>query len=240
MRSQLHRSRRIVLAALALALMMPPVQPVLYAQVGVPTPVVPTAYGTPSEFVVTVNECSISMDGGSSYPVQLFNTPVSFDVASGATGATIETLVNNATVPAGTYDSMRCTVDATVQFTAEITVVGPVSPIGVLAATPGTYYTGAPTIGGFPSATTTGPATSIMLTDPDGDFQFTQAINLTVAAGLPQTVRVDFTLEQAVQLYEVLSGDGIFVPANGAAPYFILLPNTGNGLTVTITVVGPN
>jgi hypothetical protein len=203
-------------AVMALSLMIAPVQRAAYAQ-GSPDPT--GSLGTPTFFDVTVNTCSLSMDGGSTFPVVLFNTPTSFDVAAGTAGSDIETLVSNAVVPAGTYDVIQCQVASTVQFAGEIVHMGV------------TYYSGGPTVGGFPTATTTPPAAPVVLTDP-ATLTFTQPVSLSVAAGTPRTVRVGITLENAIELYSLLTGPG---PADFT--YWMLLPDAVSGINVDITVV---
>jgi hypothetical protein len=150
-------------------------------------------FGTPTQYVVTVNSCELSADGGLTF-VNLFSVAVPMDIATGAAGAAILNLVNGVILPAGTYDTIRCTVSATIQFTGSVTN-------GAI-----TYYTTTASPTG-PSSTV-GPAQSVSVTGTLTTVTLSLPAPLVVAAGAGRDVRIEFRLENALELAQV--GVGIF------------------------------
>jgi hypothetical protein len=166
-----------------LSLLISPEQRAAYAQ---GEPVFQGIFGTPTQYAVTVNSCDMSTDGGTTY-VNLFSTPVSMDIATGtAGGAAILDLITGTLIPAGTYDTIKCAVSATIQFTGSVTS----------GAT--TYYT----TSAFPTgpSSTTGPAESVSITGSITTVTIPLPAALVVAAGSTRDVRVEFRLENSIEL----------------------------------------
>jgi len=152
---------------------------------------VPVAYGTPTSFKVTVKNCQLSADGGSTWTT-IWTTGIEMDVATVSKGDEALKFVQNFSIPFGTYNKMRYTVDAVMKITGSITYSG------------STYYTSTSAV----NDPTSGPAVEYTFTNPSGDTSYTNDVSVVVQNAKITYARISFNIDQGAALY--LAGAGIY------------------------------
>ena len=147
------------------------------------------SFGTPAYYLVTVKNCQISADAGTTWTT-LWTTGIPMDIASVAPLTKVGDFLANQAIETGTYNRFRCTIDQT------MVIRGTVSHGG------DTYYTK-----NALNDSTTAPAVDSTVVIPTGDQTFTQTINLAVTGGgVASNIQINFNLTNAIQLYLVAPG----------------------------------